>query len=309
MGIVVFGAVFVDVKGYPLSQYIPGGRNVGYVVQTHGGVSRNVAEDIANVELRPTFVSVVDHSGMSTDVIEKLKRHKVNTDYIARSDDGLGTWLAVFDNNGDVTASISKRPDLTPIIDILNEHGEEIFQSADSIAVEIDMDVPILKKIFSLAKQYDKKVYAVVSNMSLAMERRDLLRNCACVVCNEQEAGMLFSVEYENRTPEEFLEFLKKGIRKAGFERMVVTLGGNGAIYASQDGEAGYTPPQTVDVIDTTGAGDAFFAGCTIGMTYGKNMRESCDIGTRLAASVICTKESVCPRFQPEEFDLHVNAE
>ena len=49
MGIVVFGAVFVDIKGYPYAQYIAGGRNVGYVVQTHGGVSRNVAEDIANV--------------------------------------------------------------------------------------------------------------------------------------------------------------------------------------------------------------------------------------------------------------------
>ena len=31
MGIVVLGAVFVDVKGYPLSTYIPGGRNVGRV--------------------------------------------------------------------------------------------------------------------------------------------------------------------------------------------------------------------------------------------------------------------------------------
>lgn len=309
MGIVVFGAVFVDIKGYPLAQYIPGGRNVGYVVQTHGGVSRNVAEDIANVELRPTFVSVVDHSGMSTDVIEKLKQHKVNTDYIVRSEGGLGTWLAVFDNNGDVTASISRRPDLSPIGDVLKEHGDEIFRDADSIAVEIDMDVSLLKQIFALAAKHNKKVYAVVSNMSLAMERRDLLRNCACVVCNDQEAGMLFSIDYENLTPEEFMQFLKTGIQKAGFQRMVVTLGEQGAIYASKDGECGYAPAQPVDVIDTTGAGDAFFAGCTIGLTYGKNMAESCAIGTRLAASVICTKESVCPRFQPEEFDLHIEPE
>ncbi len=60
MGIVVFGATFVDIKGYPLTQYIEAGRNVGRVIQVHGGVARNVAEDIANVELRPTFVSVVD---------------------------------------------------------------------------------------------------------------------------------------------------------------------------------------------------------------------------------------------------------
>ena len=58
MGIVVLGAVFVDIKGYPLSAYIPGGRNAGRIEQVHGGVSRNVVEDIANVELRPTFVSL-----------------------------------------------------------------------------------------------------------------------------------------------------------------------------------------------------------------------------------------------------------
>ena len=82
MGIVVIGAVFVDIKGYPLSTYIPGGRNAGRVEQVHGGVCRNVAEDIANVELRPTFVSLVDDTGSGQDVIDKLAKHKVNTKYI-----------------------------------------------------------------------------------------------------------------------------------------------------------------------------------------------------------------------------------
>ena len=102
MGIVVLGAVFVDIKGYPLSAYIPGGRNAGRIEQVHGGVSRNVVEDIANVELRPTFVSLVDDTGMGQDVINKLENHKVNTKYIQRVPDGMGTWLAIFDNDGDV---------------------------------------------------------------------------------------------------------------------------------------------------------------------------------------------------------------
>ena len=36
MGIVVIGAVFVDIKGYPYSTFIPGGRNAGYVEYVHG---------------------------------------------------------------------------------------------------------------------------------------------------------------------------------------------------------------------------------------------------------------------------------
>ena len=60
MGIVVIGAVFVDIKGFPEDIYVPEGRNAGRIEYIHGGVTRNVVEDIANVELRPTYVSIVD---------------------------------------------------------------------------------------------------------------------------------------------------------------------------------------------------------------------------------------------------------
>ena len=39
MGIVVIGATFVDIKGFPEDQYLPTGRNVGRVEYIHGGVS------------------------------------------------------------------------------------------------------------------------------------------------------------------------------------------------------------------------------------------------------------------------------
>lgn len=270
----------------------------------HGGVSRNIAEDIANVELRPTFISLVDDSGSGADVVRKLKNHKVNTDYIRVVPDGMGTWLAIFNNEGDVTASISKRPDLHPILHILEQQGDEIFRDADSIALEIDIDPDIVKKVFALAEKYSKPVFAVVSNMSIAVERRDFIRSTNCFVCNVQEAGIFFSSNYEGMSPSEILPLLAEQVQAAQIPRMVVTLGAQGAVYATSDGESGYCPAKKVEVKDTTGAGDAFFAGTVIGLTYGKSMAESCEIGSRLAASVICTSENVCPRFLPQEFGL-----
>lgn len=305
-GIVVIGAAFVDIKGYPYAQYIPGGRNSGKVVEVHGGVARNIVEDIANVELRPTFVTVLEPKGISNDVADKLAKHKVNTEYIKRAEGGLGTWLAVFDNSGDVVASISKRPDLSRIEDILKEKGDEIFKYADSIAVEFDVEVPVLKRVLALAEKHGKKVYAPVSNMSIAMERRDLLHSISCLVCNLEEAGLLFSEEYEGTDPADMSEILLKKITQAQIPSMIVTMGGDGAVYASLDGESGYCPAPKTDVRDTTGAGDAFFAGVVIGLTYGKTMGESCAIGTRLANSVIVTDENICPRFLPAEFDIDV---
>ena len=306
MGIVVFGAVFVDIKGYPIDQFIPQGRNVGRIIQVHGGVSRNVVEDIANLELLPTYVSVVDDTGIGKDVVEKLKRHKVNTDYIVETPDGLGTWLAIFDNNGDVAASISKRPDLSKIHDVLDKYGDKIISECDSVVVEIDMEEDLLKRIFELSEKYNKRIFAVVSNMSIAMERRDLLSRVSCLVCNEQEAELLFSEEYDLSDIWHLEQVLIKKVQQAELKSMVVTLGERGAVYASRDGEHGFCPPLKTDVIDTTGAGDAIFAGIAVGLTYGKSLKEACNIGTRLASAVIATKESVCSHFQPAEFGLEV---
>ena len=307
MGIVVIGAVFVDLKGYPEQNFIPNGRNAGRVERVHGGVGRNVAEDIANCELRPTFVSLVDESGDGADVIHKLKNHKVNTDYIWKTRDGMGTWLAVFDNDGDVAASISKRPDLMPIADILDKHGDEIFANADSIIVEIDIDKDIVKRVFKLAKKYGKKVFSVVGNMSIALERRDFLKNIDCFVCNIQEAGLLFFDDYSNKTVQEMVELLPSKVIAAQIPSMIVTMGGEGAVFADMHGNKGWCPARKVEVKDTTGAGDSFCAGVAIGLTYGKTLQEACEIGSMLAASVIVTTESVCPRFLPRELGLNVD--
>ena len=307
MGIVVIGAVFVDIKGYPQSAFIPNGRNVGRVEQVHGGVGRNVAEDIANCELRPTFVSLVDKSGTGEDVIRKLKSHKVNTDYIHKTRDGMGTWLAVFDNDGDVAAAISKRPNLLPIADILDQHGDEIIRNADSIIIEIDIDKEIVKRTFTLAQKYHKKVFAVVANMSIALERRDFLQSIDCFVCNQQEAGILFSDDYSGKNPQEMMEIVARKVAAARIPSMIVTMGGDGAVYADRNGNMGFCPARKVEVKDTTGAGDSFCAGVAIGLTYGKGLQEACEIGAMLAASVIATTESVCPRFLPRELGLDMD--
>ena len=287
-GIVVIGAVFVDIKGFPEDIYIPDGRNAGRIEYIHGGVSRNVVEDIANIELRPTFLGIVDDSALGSEVIHKLQNHKVNTEYMLTIPNGMGTWLAVFDHHGDVAGSISQRPNLMPILDVLEKSGDEIFENADSVVIEVDMDKEIVKKVVNLCEKFKKPLYGVVSNMSIAAERRDFLRKFDCFICNQLEAGMFFSDDYSEKTPEELAEILAGCVKRANIPSMVVTMGGKGA----------------VQVKDTTGAGDAFCAGVASGLTYQKKLEEAVEIGTRLAASVITSSENVCPRFLPAELGI-----
>ena len=306
MGILVIGAAFVDIKGFPQDNYIPTGRNVGRVEYIHGGVARNVVEDIANVELRPTYLGIVDDTPMGDAVLKKLRNHKVNCDYVMTIPDGMGTWLAVFDNNGDVAGSISKRPNMLPLVGLIREKGDEIFSQVDSVVLECDLDKSLVKIVLEYAKKHGKKIFALVSNISLAIERRDLLKQFDCFICNKQEAGMFFIDDYEDKTREEMRDILAEKVVQAQIPAMVVTLGGGGAVYADMRGVKGHCPAIEVQVKDTTGAGDAFCAGVSIGLTYGKSLPEAIDIGSQLAASVITSSENVCPRFLPGEFGLVV---
>lgn len=306
MGIVVIGAVFVDIKGFPHDMYIPDGRNVGRIEYVHGGVARNVVEDIANLELRPTYLGIVDDTPMGEAVVTKLRNHKVNCDYVMTIPDGMGTWLAVFDNNGDVAGSISKRPNMRPLLDLLEEKGDEIFDKADSVVLEVDLDKELVKKVLELGKKHNVKLFGLVSNMSLAAQRRDFLKQFDCMICNQQEAGILFADDYSDKTPEELCEIISYKVSQANFPALVVTMGGKGSVYADYTGQNGVCPPRKVQVKDTTGAGDAFCAGVAAGMTYGKTLAEAVEIGTLLAASVITSTENVCPRFMPKELGIDV---
>ena len=307
LGIVVIGAVFVDIKGFPKEKYVPDGRNAGWIEYVHGGVSRNVAEDIANAELRPTFLSIVDDSAMGDDVLKKLENHKINTSYVLRREGGMGTWLAVFDNNGDLAGSISQRADMNPLLEVLEEKGDEIFAAADSIVTQIDLGKDVMKKIISLAEKYNRDVFGVVSNMNIAIDRRDFLKNFSCFACNELEAGIFFAEDFTGLSPQELCDAVSEKVIAAQIPSIVVTLGARGAIYADCKGLKGLIPARKVNVIDTTGAGDAFCAGLSIGLTYGKTLPESVEIGTKLASSVIISSENVCPRFLPRELGLDMD--
>ena len=309
MSILVIGASFMDIKGYPHDMYIPTGRNAGSIEYVHGGVARNVAEDIANIELRPYFLSIVDDSPLGGAVLQKLINHKVNVDYVMTRPDGIGTWMVIFDNSGDVAGSISKRPDMLPLLDMLNEKGDEMFSKVTSVVLEVDLDKDIAKRTLELAAKHGVRTIALISNMSIAAERRDLLQRFDCVICNQQEAGIFFLDDYEGKTAEEMCEIVSSKVVRARIPSMVVTLGGEGSVYADQFGLKGICPARKVQVKDTSGAGDAFCAGVAVGLTYGKTLPEAAEIGTFLAASVITSSENVCPRFLPEELGLNVSIE
>lgn len=284
----VIGGVFVDVKGFAREAYKPLERNVGDVQVTAGGVCRNVAENLSKLGREAQFVSMVDDDAIGSQTREGLSALGVGVEHVIAAKNGMGMWLAILDEKGDLAGSISRQPDFTALEAYLKANGDAIMAETDGVVLEFDMNEAISSLVMELAKRHGKPVYAIVGNMGVILRHPEFLHDVACFICNEMEAGRLFRADLTALGPDRMLEALKQGSAVAGIPAMVITMGANGSVYIDhRTGEFGFCPPEDVDVVDTTGAGDAFFSAAVASLMNGAPLAQAVREGTLLAARTL----------------------
>ena len=305
LGTVVVGAIFTDIKGFSSASYRPKERNLGRVEFVHGGVCRNIAEDIASSGMPVTFVSLTEESSLGVEVVSRLNDCGVNTEFILPvKENGIGKWLVILDQNGDVSAQLSCPPDLKPLAAFIDSYGDDFVKSAENIILEMDIGEEITEKILTLAEKYNKPVYPIVGNMSVLLKRTDYIRRTDCFVYNELEFGRVFQCDTSEFSPAQMLSFVKEQTNLHSYPSTIVTMGDRGCVFWDRKtGEEGWIPAISTRVVDTTGAGDAFLAGTVMGLSKGLGLRRAAELGTSIASLTIQSEESACPQNQiPNSF-------
>ncbi|MEV3923802.1 carbohydrate kinase family protein [Actinomadura coerulea] len=123
-----------------------------------------------------------------------------------------------------------------------------------------------------------------VVTMDLLSNMPDLLDGAAAFLPhvdhflpNEEQAALM--------TGEDDPEKAAAALLARGPRTVVVTLGGEGSLVATAEG-AHRLPALPVEVVDTTGCGDAYCAGFITGLTRGRDVLEAARWGTAAAATV-----------------------
>lgn len=298
MNIQVIGVAFSDLKGFPFGVYDPLGTNKGSVIVTQGGVARNVAADLNNLGAGVKFALMLDEGGMGDEMRKNLTDRGIDLSYaVTVKEKGIGKWLAVFNEKGDLAGSISMMPEVAPLEKLIEEKGDEMISSADAVVVEFDTSEAIARMVTEKCTACGKPFYVIVGNMTVMLAMKPQLFQSDCLIMNEIEAGKLFGHTFLGKTPEEALIELIAAGRENDLRRAVVTLGGDGSVYADfVSSEFGCVPAEPCRVVDTTGAGDAFFSACVVALTGGASLKEAAKAGAHMAALVLPSKESECPK-------------
>ncbi len=292
----VIGTVFMDCKGFAKQKYNPAGRNLGSVKFVHGGVGRNVAENLANLGIDTSFVASVDRSGIGREVTARLAKGKVDTSCLIETETrGMGIWLAVMDDSGDLAGSISQMPDLYHLEDFISQNGADIVHQSGHIILELDLNQHITQKVLDLAREQRRPIYGIPGNLSVIMGNPAILGDLDCFICNNVEAERLFGVPLAADDTAAIEWELARFVAGKGLGSMVITLGSKGCVfYDARQGTAGYQPIFPVTVLDTSGAGDAFFSGTVMGLIRGLPLKEAVVCGSKVASWTIQSDENTC---------------
>ncbi|HZG56741.1 carbohydrate kinase family protein, partial [Paenibacillus sp.] len=265
MTIAVIGNIFLDVKGYAAFAYDPQGKNVGDVRFVHGGVGRNVAVNLASLGAPTRLVATVDDSALGGEAVDRLRALGVDVDFVRPAERGMGLWLAILDENGDLAGSISRQPNFDGLLGLLDDAGADALRGATHVALSIDLTESV--SAIALARCRGLPIYGLPHNLQVAARHPELLAELDAFVCNHIEFDRLRGADegpasgdgWSGLANDARLHAVRSFADSRGLRALVVTQGAAGSVfYDRASGLAGHQPAFPTRLVDSSGAGDAF---------------------------------------------------
>jgi pseudouridine kinase len=289
--VLVIGKVFVDIKGNSFEQPYKDAKNVGNVTFSNGGTGRNVAQNMAVLGTDTTFVTSITDDATGRGVVSELENYNVNTSGIHWVEqNGMGMWLAVLDQHGDLVTSISHQPEERHLTDAVQLQLNKDLSQYDAIVMDLDLPFHVIEEITSVCNKIGLPVFGLAAHLSEIKDNLSILSSLTAFICNKEEAEILLSRPICCKD-----DAIKAAsdLSKSGAPLTVVTLSEEGCVYANLDtNESGHIPTESVMVVDSTGAGDAFFSGTISQIIEGKPLEEAIFVGMESAKQVISCLEN-----------------
>jgi pseudouridine kinase len=297
--VLVVGSAVLDIKGqaeYPLNTGI---RQFGHVYSTVSGVARNIAENLARLEVETVLLSAVADDDIGQQLITQSTKTDIDCSHVLRvSGARTATTLAMRDQDGKIVSIIDDFSIMEYLdSDYLLEH-ESLFVNASIIVIDATLTDEALDTLFELATRYKVPVCADPTSPLLAGRLCNYIPNLYLVVPNASETVALCASE-EPAADRDSATRIAQRLVHMGADIAVVTLGDKGLAYADKSG-GGYIRAIHTEVVDASGAGDAFTGAVIFGLLNNVPVDEAMRLGVTAASLTLASEETVLPTLSQE---------
>lgn len=266
-----------------------------------GGVGRNVADNLARLNVPVKFVSIIGEDSHGLTMLSELQSLAVDVRFILTAVDmPTAAYITVLDRKGS--------------IDFWALHAGELwnwfFQQLsewmiDSLCpwwaespywlLDLNLSQSLLTQLIEKAANRNVSVYVVAASERDMCHLPEKLVGVDTLILNADElaayAGKTIVAPHDT-------ERAAHGLRMQGVKNVVVTHGAKGVLLVEGDEKPRwFMPRQDLYVTDVTGAGDAFSSGLLTARMRGHSMPVSVLVGMRVAECVITHFGAICPEF------------
>jgi ribokinase len=250
----------------------------------NGGKGANQAAAAALLVADVQLLGRVGDDGLGEPLVEALADKGVDTSLIeASTHSSTGTAFITVTPDGEnaITVAPGANRSLTP---------DDVDDASDSIAAArvlvAQMEVPPEVVLRAVEVAAERGTRALVNLAPPTQVPRELLEKLEPLVVNEHEAAFLLEERVEGVDAALFAapELLALGPRS-----VVITLGKEGAVFSDGESTEHVSSPE-VEVVDTTGAGDAFTGALAVQLARDESLGDAVAYAVRAGAAAV-TKE------------------
>ncbi|MFM8320309.1 MAG: ribokinase [Chloroflexota bacterium] len=253
-----------------------------------GGKGSNQAVGTARLGAEAHFVGIIGDDKLGEIATELYLQEGVNTRYLKKTTEmATGVGFIILDlvgHNGIILdMSANKLVDAAFV-------GAAEAQIAASQAVMAVLEVPVDAAAEAMRLGRKHGVMTVLNPAPAAPLSDDIIANVDVLTPNETELRILMGLAPDDPTP---TRELAKQLQQRGAKTIIVTMGEHGSLILTPDMES-MVPAVLVDVVDTTGAGDAYNSGLAVALAEGKDIVTAAQYAA-CAGALACTRLGVIP--------------
>ncbi len=271
---------FIATSEFPLIEKTS---NIGNISISHGGVMRNVCQNLALLNNKCIFFTCLGNDIFGKSIKEELDSLKVEV-YSPKTYLPTSKYVVINDYNHDIKEAICDNRVIDELnIEFIKEHLN-IFNESEYIFLDSNLNEKFINDIYNLFP--NKKICFDAISKQKARKFKNLLNKTYLIKCNIYEAQELINEEIDG---EELLnKFLNKGIKN-----IVISRGSKSILYIENGIKGEVLVNKVENFINTTGCGDALFSGIIDKLIEGKSLKECIEFGIKLS-SLTLQDEKAC---------------